>query len=122
MERPGEVAMRALLQRASLKSMAGSVLGLEGGAASEELGEMVREGYELVGTFNLGDYYYTTLWGPLMDLWGVGPRVGGWPLGLEGILGRSLRRGGWQGTTRRGMTCSATCLHCQRRRGWRTLM
>jgi len=94
MERSGEVAMRALLQRASLESMAGSVLGLEGGAASEELGEMVREGYELVGTFNLGDYYYTTLWGPLMDLWGVGPRVGGWPLGLEGILGRSLRRGG----------------------------
>jgi len=94
MERPGEVAMRALLQRASLESMAGSVLGLEVGAVSEELGEMVREGYELVGTFNLGDYYYTTLWGPLMDLWGVGPRVGGWPLGLEGILGRSLRRGG----------------------------
>ena len=73
MERPGEVAMRALLQRASLESMAGSVLGLEVGAVSEELGEMVREGYELVGTFNLGDYYYTTLWGPLMDLWGVGP-------------------------------------------------
>ncbi|KAG2561966.1 hypothetical protein PVAP13_8KG204400 [Panicum virgatum] len=61
MERSGEVAMRALLQRASLESMAGSVLGLEVGAVSDELGEMVREGYELVGTFNLGDYYYTTL-------------------------------------------------------------
>ncbi|PUZ44907.1 hypothetical protein GQ55_8G173500 [Panicum hallii var. hallii] len=85
MERSGEVAMRALLQSASLESMAGSVLGLEGGAVSEELGEIVREGYELVGTFNLGDYYYTTLWGPLMDLWAVGPacrrlaaRVGGY--------------------------------------------
>ncbi|OEL19447.1 Cytochrome P450 78A5 [Dichanthelium oligosanthes] len=73
MERCGEVAMRALLQRASLESMAGSVLGLEGDAVGEELGEMVREGYELVGTFNLGDHYYTTLWGPLMDLRGVGP-------------------------------------------------
>ncbi|XP_062182751.1 cytochrome P450 78A5-like [Phragmites australis] len=73
MERSGEVAMRAVLQSASLQSMAGSVLGLEGGA-SEQLAEMVREGYELVGTFNLGDHYYTSLWGPLMDLWGVGPR------------------------------------------------
>ncbi|CAD6343348.1 unnamed protein product [Miscanthus lutarioriparius] len=40
MERSGEVAMRALLQRASLESMAGSVLGLKGVVVSEELGEM----------------------------------------------------------------------------------
>lgn len=74
MERCGEVAMRPVLQRASLESMVGSVLGLEGNDVMEELGEMVREGYELVGTFNLGDHYYTSLWGPIMDLWGVAPR------------------------------------------------
>lgn len=61
--------------------MVGSVLGLEhhdhhGGVISD-MGDMVREGYELVGKFNLGDYYSTTqyqcLWG-LLDFHGVGPR------------------------------------------------
>ncbi|RCV38184.1 hypothetical protein SETIT_8G121800v2 [Setaria italica] len=90
MGRSGEVAMRALLQKASLESMAGSVLGLEGGALSEELGEMVREGYELVGTFNLGDHYYTTLWGPLMDLWGVGPACRGLAARVRGYFGKVI--------------------------------
>ncbi|CAM0150171.1 unnamed protein product [Urochloa decumbens] len=84
------VAMRALLQRASLESMAGSVLGLEGGDVSEELGEMVREGYELVGTFNLGDHYYTTVWGPLMDLWGVGPSCRGLAAMVRGYFGKII--------------------------------
>ncbi|BAF28281.2 Os11g0487600 [Oryza sativa Japonica Group] len=78
---PGRVAMRALLHAASLDNMVGSVLGLEhhdhhGGVISD-MGDMVREGYELVGKFNLGDYYSTTqyqcLWG-LLDFHGVGPR------------------------------------------------
>nr|CAB3491552.1 unnamed protein product [Digitaria exilis] len=84
------VAMRGLLQRASLESMAGSVLGLEGGAVSEELGEMVREGYELVGTFNLGDHYYTTMWGSLMDLWGVGPACRGLAARVRGYFGKVI--------------------------------
>lgn len=71
MESAGRVAMRAMLQRASLESMVGSVLGLEG-AAGEDMAEMVREGYELVGMFNLGDYY-TSLRG-VLDFYGVGPR------------------------------------------------
>lgn len=90
MERSGEVAMRALLQRASLESMAGSVLGLEGAAVGEELGEMVREGYELVGKFNLGDHYYRTPWGPLMDLWGVGPVCRGLAARVRGYFGKII--------------------------------
>ncbi|CAN6362960.1 unnamed protein product [Urochloa humidicola] len=86
----GEVAMRALLQRASLESMAGSVLGLEGGEVGEELSEMVREGYELVGTFNLGDHYYTTVWGPLMDLWGVGPACRGLAARVRRYFGKVI--------------------------------
>ncbi|RLM57885.1 cytochrome P450 78A5-like [Panicum miliaceum] len=97
MERSGEVAMRALLQSASLESMAGSVLGLEGGAVSEELGEMVREGYELVGTFNLGDYYYTTLWGPLMDLWAVGPACRRLAARVGGYFGKIIEEEGGRG-------------------------
>ncbi|XP_066335285.1 cytochrome P450 78A5-like [Miscanthus floridulus] len=90
MERSGEVAMRALLQRASLESMAGSVLGLKGVVVSEELGEMVREGYELVGMFNLGDHYYKTPWGPLMDLWGVGPMCRGLAARVRGYFGKII--------------------------------
>ncbi|WVZ51819.1 hypothetical protein U9M48_002927 [Paspalum notatum var. saurae] len=90
MERSGEVAMRALLQRASLESVAGSVLGLEGSAVSEELAEIVREGYELVGTFNLGDHYHTALWGPLLDLWGVGPACRGLVARVRGYFGKII--------------------------------
>ncbi|KAL6659824.1 hypothetical protein ACP70R_002653 [Stipagrostis hirtigluma subsp. patula] len=90
MDRSGEVAMRAVLQGASLESMAGSVLGMEGGAVGDELGEMVREGYELVGTFNLGDHYYTSLWGPLLDLWGVGPRCRGLAARVRGYFGKVI--------------------------------
>ncbi|CAO2148860.1 unnamed protein product [Urochloa humidicola] len=86
----GEVSMRALLQRASLESVAGSVLGVEGGEVGEELGEMVREGYELVGTFNLGDHYYTTVWGPLMDLWGVGPACRGLAARVRRYFGKVI--------------------------------
>ncbi|TVU25420.1 hypothetical protein EJB05_27915, partial [Eragrostis curvula] len=84
----GEVALRAVLQRAAMESMAGSVLGVEGGV--EELAEMVREGYELVGTFNLGDHYYTSLWGPLLDLWGVGPRCRRLAERVRGYFGKII--------------------------------
>lgn len=91
MERSGEVAMRALLQRASLESMVGSVLGLEGDAVCEELGEMVREGYELVGMFNLEDHYYKTSWGPLMDLWGVRPMCRELAAMVRGYFGKIIQ-------------------------------
>ena len=83
--------MRALLQRASLESMVGSVLGLEGDAVCEELGEMVREGYELVGMFNLEDHYYKTSWGPLMDLWGVRPMCRELAAMVRGYFGKIIQ-------------------------------
>ncbi|XP_040384850.1 cytochrome P450 78A5-like [Oryza brachyantha] len=86
-------SMRALLQAASLDNMVGSVLGLEqhpqqqeedgrhGGSSMsmsmviKEMGEMVKEGYELVGMFNLGDHFSSSMWlWGLLDFHGVGPR------------------------------------------------
>ncbi|CAD6257091.1 unnamed protein product [Miscanthus lutarioriparius] len=68
----------------------GQRVGLEGAAVSEELGEMVREGYELVGTFNLGDHYYKTPWGLLVDLWGLGPLCGGLAARVRGYFGKII--------------------------------
>ncbi|CAD6257098.1 unnamed protein product [Miscanthus lutarioriparius] len=68
----------------------GQRVGLEGAAVSEELGEMVREGYELVGTFNLGDHYYKTPWGLMVDLWGLGPLCGGLAARVRGYFGKII--------------------------------
>lgn len=67
----GFVELRGILQRASLDNVLESVFGIGGlGFGSEigdELGVMVREGYELMGEFNWADYF------PLgfMDFFGV---------------------------------------------------
>ncbi|KAH7856979.1 hypothetical protein Vadar_007586 [Vaccinium darrowii] len=52
------VAVRELLQKGSLSHMVESVFGGSlGNSQGEELGLMVKEGYDLIAKFNLGDYF-----------------------------------------------------------------
>ena len=72
----GRVVMRGVLQKGSLESVVGSVFGSSslGGAEKEQVVEMVREGYELIGSFNWGDHFPSTTStsvGGLFDLFGV---------------------------------------------------
>ncbi|KAK7359382.1 hypothetical protein VNO77_01340 [Canavalia gladiata] len=65
MEEKGVVEVRGILQEGSLSNILGSVFGNNN--RSEELGDMVKEGYELIAKFNLEDYF------PLkfLDFYGV---------------------------------------------------
>ncbi|KAG9445981.1 hypothetical protein H6P81_012109 [Aristolochia fimbriata] len=59
MNERGMVELRAILQRGSLKSVMGGVLGSDEGAIWSGSGEMMRmvyEGYDLIGKFNLSDH------------------------------------------------------------------
>ena len=60
MEERGVVGLRGILQKGSLanvlESVFGTSLGLEK-EAGQRLGEMVKEGYELISKFNLEDYF-----------------------------------------------------------------
>ena len=73
----GRVVMRGVLQKGSLESVVGSVFGSSslGEAEKEQVVEMVREGYELIGSFNWGDHFPSTTTstsvGGLFDLFGV---------------------------------------------------
>lgn len=58
MEGRGVVELRGILQGVSLKNMLESVFGSNLGSQGEELGLMVREGYELISEFNLEDYFH----------------------------------------------------------------
>ncbi|XP_057776958.1 cytochrome P450 78A5-like [Salvia miltiorrhiza] len=53
----GFVELRGILQRASLENVLESVFGVSGLGFGDELGVMVREGYELMGEFNWADYF-----------------------------------------------------------------
>uniref|UniRef100_A0A0D9XS48 Uncharacterized protein n=1 Tax=Leersia perrieri TaxID=77586 RepID=A0A0D9XS48_9ORYZ len=64
------IAIPPLAKRHARRPNAGG-----GGGDGEMMNEMVKEGYELVGKFNLGDYYPRHMWGSgLLDFHGVGPR------------------------------------------------
>lgn len=67
MEERGGVELRGILQKASLENVLESVFGVRGGGFGEEMGVMVKQGYEVLGEFNWGDYF------PLgfMDFFGV---------------------------------------------------
>ncbi|XP_072981776.1 cytochrome P450 78A5-like [Typha angustifolia] len=69
MEKEGRVVLRGVLQKGSLESVLGSVFGnsLEE-VDKQDLVEMVKEGYELIGKFNLEDYFPL---GGLLDFYGV---------------------------------------------------
>ncbi|XP_068651502.1 cytochrome P450 78A5-like [Aristolochia californica] len=70
MNERGIVELRVILQNDSLNSMVGSVFGSFVGAKREELVRMVKEGYDLIGMFNLSDHL------PLgfLDVQGLGER------------------------------------------------
>ncbi|CAO2828992.1 unnamed protein product [Amaranthus hypochondriacus] len=57
MKGKGFVELRGILQEVSLSNMLESVFGSNLGSEGEELGLMVREGYELISKFNLEDYF-----------------------------------------------------------------
>lgn len=51
------VSVRRVLHRGALRNIVESVFGSGLGLKGEELGLMVKEGYDLIGEFNLGDYF-----------------------------------------------------------------
>lgn len=57
MEERGVVGLRGVLQMGSLTNILESVFGGSGSCRFGELGQMVKEGYELISTFNLEDYF-----------------------------------------------------------------
>ncbi|KAK9276381.1 hypothetical protein L1049_005914 [Liquidambar formosana] len=67
MEERGVVVLRGILQKGSLSNIIESVFGNSLGLEGEELGVMVKEGYELIAKFNWEDYF------PLrfLDFYGV---------------------------------------------------
>ncbi|XP_020106403.1 cytochrome P450 78A5-like [Ananas comosus] len=73
MEEREKVVVREVLQEGSLETMVKSVFGESLGEEDRvELVKMVKEGYELIGKFNLEDYF--PLMGGLLDFYGVGRR------------------------------------------------
>nr|CAD1820215.1 unnamed protein product [Ananas comosus var. bracteatus] len=73
MEEREKVVVREVLQDGSLETMVKSVFGESLGEEERvELVKMVKEGYELIGKFNLEDYF--PLMGGLLDFYGVGRR------------------------------------------------
>ncbi|MQL71744.1 hypothetical protein Taro_004083 [Colocasia esculenta] len=72
MEKIGAVELRRVLQRGSLQSVVSSLFGKFLGQEREvELEGMVKEGYELIGSFNWEDHFPM---GGLVDFHGVGKR------------------------------------------------
>ncbi|KAL1328576.1 cytochrome P450 78A5 [Arachis duranensis] len=57
MEEKGFVEVRSVFQEGSLSNILESVFGSSSSLISEELGDMVKEGYELIHMFNLEDYF-----------------------------------------------------------------
>ncbi|XP_008801841.3 cytochrome P450 78A5-like [Phoenix dactylifera] len=89
MERTGMVVLRGVLQKGSLESIVGSLFGkislreVEG----KELIEMVKEGYELIGKFNLEDYFSL---GGLLDFFGVGRRCKHLSARVKALMGKII--------------------------------
>lgn len=88
MESSGAVELRGILQEGSLNNVMESVFGsrelvLE--KKVEELGCMVREGYELIGKVNLGDYFGAIRsW---LDFYGVRKRCGELGVKVKRLVG-----------------------------------
>ncbi|XP_077211357.1 cytochrome P450 78A5-like [Tasmannia lanceolata] len=87
MEKRGVVELREILQKGSLSSVIGSVFGKSIFLEGEELGLMVNEGYDLIGKFNLGDYF------PLgfLDVHGVKKRCHKLAVRVNGLVGQILQ-------------------------------
>ncbi|KAJ8773535.1 hypothetical protein K2173_005781 [Erythroxylum novogranatense] len=66
-EEKGFVALRGILQKSSLSNILESVLGIGATLVREELGFLVKEGFDLITKLNLEDYFPTTF----LDFYGV---------------------------------------------------
>ncbi|KAG1370127.1 putative Cytochrome P450 78A5 [Cocos nucifera] len=89
MEETGMVVLRGVLQKGSLDSIVGSVFGRSlGEVEGKELVEMVKEGYELIGKFNLEDYFSL---GGLLDFHGVGRRCKDLALRVKALMANIIK-------------------------------
>ncbi|KAL2903660.1 Cytochrome P450 78A5 [Bienertia sinuspersici] len=86
-ENKGVVYLRGTLQKVSLKNMLESVFGSNLGSDGEELGLMVREGYELISEFNLEDYFPLGI----LDFNGVKRRCHKLACRVNELLGRIIK-------------------------------
>lgn len=83
MRERGVVEVRRFLQKGSLSNMLESVFGCGLGFEEEELVFMVKEGYELIGQFNWGDYFGLGF----LDFYGVKRRCYKLACKVKGVVG-----------------------------------
>ncbi|GFY88131.1 cytochrome P450, family 78, subfamily A, polypeptide 5 [Actinidia rufa] len=95
MRERGVVEVREILHKGSLRNMVESVFGIGLGSQGEELGFMVKEGYDLISKFNLADYFGIGL----LDFYGVKRRCHKLALKVNGLVGQIIeerkREGGF---------------------------
>ncbi|XP_057493897.1 cytochrome P450 78A5-like isoform X2 [Actinidia eriantha] len=95
MRERGVVEVREILHKGSLRNIVGSVFGIGLGSQGEELGFMVKEGYDLISKFNLADYFGIGL----LDFYGVKRRCHKLALKVNGLVGQIIeerrREGGF---------------------------
>ncbi|KAA8533308.1 hypothetical protein F0562_033159 [Nyssa sinensis] len=87
MKETGAVEVRGILQKGSLSNIIESVFGTGSGLEGEELGLMVKEGYELIAKFNWADYF------PLgfLDFYGVKRRCHKLAVKVNGLVGQIIK-------------------------------
>ena len=88
MRERGFVKLRGVLQKGSMSNIMESVFGRGlGSEEGEELGFMVKEGYELIAKFNWEDYF------PLgfMDFYGVKRRCSKLAAKVNGVVGKMIQ-------------------------------
>ncbi|KAK9108482.1 hypothetical protein Syun_024493 [Stephania yunnanensis] len=90
----GVVELKGVLQRGALRNVVESVFGMVMGIGGEqdgddevELGLMINEGYDLIGSFNWEDYFPLKL----LDFYGVKRRCHRLALKVRGLVGRVIR-------------------------------
>lgn len=82
------VELRGILQKGSLRNVIESVFGSGlGFEKEEELGFMVKEGYELIGEFQWGDYFPIRV----LDFFGVKRRCHKLTLKVKGLVGQIVK-------------------------------
>ncbi|BAT86614.1 hypothetical protein LR48_Vigan102s011400 [Vigna angularis] len=87
MEMKGVVEVRGILHEASLRTMLESVFGINNSCIESErekvLGDMIKEGYELIATFNWEDYFPFRF----LDFHGVKRRCHGLTTKVKSVVG-----------------------------------
>ncbi|KAL8161715.1 hypothetical protein V2J09_013204 [Rumex salicifolius] len=84
MEERGRVELRGVLRRAALVNMLGTVFGRCGDDVEEELGFMVKHGYEFISEFTFEDYFSFGF----LDFWGLKRRCVGLARRVTLVIGK----------------------------------